>query len=64
MTMKLRKSDTQFLDGVCSGIADYINVVPTLFRMGLCIIALTTSWSMAITYIILMICMPEAEETE
>ncbi len=59
---KLRKSNDKKLAGVCSGIAEYFDVDPTLVRVGYAALSLfTTGFPGLLLYIVLALVMPEAE---
>lgn len=46
--------------GVCSGIANYFKIDPTIARVVFVIIALSSAWTAAVAYFIAMIVIPEA----
>ena len=55
---RLYKGHDKMLCGVCSGIAEYFNLDPTLVRLGM--VALTIWWgSGLIAYIVAAIIIPE-----
>ena len=55
---RLYKGHDKMLCGVCSGIAEYFNLDPTLVRLG--VVALTIWWgSGLIAYIVAAIIIPE-----
>lgn len=53
-----RNLDDMKLAGVCSGIAHYLSVDPTIIRIITCFLGLTTSGIFIIIYILLMIFLP------
>ena len=59
-TKKLTRSSNKMLAGICGGIADYLNVDPTIIRV---IYAVLTLFSAAfpgiLLYIILLLIVPE-----
>lgn len=55
---RLMKGHTKMLCGVCSGVAEYFNIDPTLVRLGL--VVLGAWWGGGIiAYIVAAIIMPE-----
>lgn len=62
MEKRLYKSrDNVMLDGVCAGIAEYINIDPTLVRL-LWVALCFAGFSGVIAYIIAMIVIPRKPE--
>lgn len=64
-TKKLTRSHNKSLAGVCAGIAEYINVDPTLVRI--CYLALTifsAAFPGLLLYIIMALVMPENIDTD
>lgn len=63
---KLYKSKTdKKVSGVCGGIAEYLNVDPTLIRVAYLLLAFcTASFPGILLYIILAIVMPEEPDYE
>lgn len=59
MEKKLRRSRNQMIAGVCSGIADYLNLDPTLVRVGYVLLSIfSAGFPGILVYIILMLVMP------
>ena len=59
---KLCKSNTnRKICGVCGGIAEYLNLDPTLVRLGFLIVSMAAG-SGLLAYIVAAIIMPDAEE--
>ena len=59
---KLYKSNTdRKICGVCGGIAEYLNIDPTIVRL-VAVIAAIAGGSGVLAYIVAAIVMPEAEE--
>lgn len=57
-----RSRSDRMLAGVCGGIAEYLNMDPTLVRVLVVVIALiTAAFPVAIIYLILMMVIPEAQ---
>ncbi|WP_418668473.1 PspC domain-containing protein [Allofournierella sp.] len=55
---RLTKGHTKMICGVCSGLAEYLNVDVTLVRLG--VVVLTAVWgSGLLAYIVAAIIMPE-----
>lgn len=60
MTKKLKRSNNRFLGGVCSGIAEYFDLDPTLVRVGYILLSLfSIAFPGILAYLILWIIMPE-----
>ena len=58
---KLTRSSNKILAGVCGGIAEYLEVDPTLIRVIYAILAVfTTGFPGLLLYLILMLIMPAA----
>lgn len=59
---RLRRSrNDRWIGGVCGGIAEYLNMDPTLVRVAVVIIALVTSGiPVAVIYLLMMLLVPEA----
>lgn len=51
------------LDGVCGGIAEYLNVDPTLVRLIWALVTLCTVGTGVIAYLICAVIMPPKPET-
>lgn len=59
MTKKLTKSNNKSLAGVCAGIAEYLDVDPTLIRViYACLSLFSAGFPGVILYIILALIMP------
>ncbi|WFA09424.1 PspC domain-containing protein [Tissierella sp. Yu-01] len=56
---KLTKSRNKVLDGVCGGIAEYLNTDPTIIRILWFILTLPSFGTMLIAYVICTIIIPE-----
>ncbi|MFP7289190.1 PspC domain-containing protein [Shouchella clausii] len=57
-----RSQDKRLLAGVCPGIADYLNIDPTIVRLITVILAIPTSvFPMVLVYIVAMLLMPIEE---
>jgi phage shock protein C len=57
---QLRRSQTdRKISGVCGGIAEYLNVDPTLIRLAAVALAIITGGAFIIAYIVAMIVMPQ-----
>lgn len=57
---QLRRSQTdRKISGVCGGIAEYLNVDPTLVRLAAVALAIITGGAFIIAYIVAMIVMPQ-----
>jgi phage shock protein C len=60
---KLRRSQTdRKISGVCGGIAEYLNVDPTLVRLAAVALAIITGGAFIIAYIVAMIVMPQSPQ--
>ncbi|MBP1677281.1 MAG: PspC protein [Bacteroidetes bacterium] len=60
MEKKLRRSNNKMLAGVCAGIAEYLNVDPTLIRVAYVLLSIfSAGFPGILVYIILMIIMPQ-----
>ena len=60
MEKKLTKSFDKKISGVCGGIAEYLNMDPTVIRVAYaCLTAFTTGFPGIVLYIILAIIMPD-----
>jgi phage shock protein C len=58
---QLRRSQTdRKISGVCGGIAEYLNVDPTLVRLAAVALAIITGGAFIIAYIVAMIVMPQS----
>ena len=59
MEKKLRRSRNSMIAGVCAGIAEYFNLVPTLVRVAYVILsAVSAGFPGLLVYIILILVMP------
>jgi phage shock protein C len=57
-----RSRNNRWIGGVCGGLAEYLNMDPTLVRVLVVLIAVVTSGvPVLIAYLLLMLLMPEAE---
>lgn len=60
---KLRRSPNKMLAGVCSGIAEYLNLDPTVVRVAYVVISiLSAAFPGVLLYLILMLLMPNSED--
>ena len=55
-----RRSDDRMIAGVCSGVADYLGLDPTLVRLLAVVAAIFSVGAVAVAYIAAWILMPEA----
>ncbi|KQW46076.1 PspC family transcriptional regulator [Nocardioides sp. Root1257] len=55
-----RRSDDRMVAGVCSGVADYVGLDPTLVRLLAVVAAVFSGGAVAVAYIAAWILMPEA----
>ncbi len=55
-----RRSDDRMIAGVCSGVADYLDLDPTLVRLITVVAAIFSVGAVAVAYIAAWILMPEA----
>lgn len=63
MTKRLyKKSDSAFICGVCSGLADYLDTDVSLIRLGTAILALGSLGSMALIYLLAATILPDKNE--
>lgn len=59
---RLERSQNRMIGGVCGGIAEYLNMDPTLVRVLVVIIALATAaFPVIAIYLLLMLLLPEAQ---
>lgn len=64
MEKKLYRSNNRMLAGVCAGLAEYMNVDPTIIRLAYAALTLfTAGFPGLILYVIMMIIVPEAPHT-
>lgn len=62
---KLYRSSNRILAGVCGGIAEYLNVDPTLIRVAYVMLSMfTVAFPGLLLYIILMILMPNYDKQD
>lgn len=62
MNKRLTKSSNKMLCGVCSGIAEYFDLDPTLVRVGYaCLSAFSACFPGIMLYVILAIIMPNPD---
>ena len=62
MEKKLRKSNNKLLAGVCAGMAEYMDVDPTVVRVVFTLVSLLIlGFPGLIIYLILCLIMPSAE---
>ena len=59
MNKKLMRSNDRVIAGVCSGIAEYLDFDPTMFRLAYAFLTICTCFSGVIFYIVCWIVMPE-----
>ena len=60
---KLYRSSNRILAGVCGGIAEYLNVDPTLIRVIYAVLSMfTAAFPGLLLYIILMILIPNYDQ--
>ena len=60
---KLRRSANKMLAGVCAGIAEYLNLDPTVVRVAYVVISiLSAAFPGVLLYLILMLLMPNSED--
>lgn len=55
-----RRRDDRMIAGVCSGVADYVGMDPTLVRLLTVVAAIFSVGAVAVAYIAAWILMPEA----
>jgi phage shock protein C len=57
---KLYRSQNKMIGGVCAGLADYLNVDPTLIRIAYVLLSIfSAGFPGILVYIILMIIIPQ-----
>lgn len=60
---KLTRSANKMLAGVCAGIAEYLNLDPTVVRVAYVVISiLSAAFPGVLLYLILMLLMPNSED--
>ena len=57
---KLTLSNDKTIAGVCGGIAEYIEIDPTVVRLIYALLTIFTAFSGIIIYLILMLVLPKA----
>ena len=57
---KLTLSNDKKIGGVCGGIAEYIEIDPTVVRLIYALLTIFTAFSGIIIYLILMLVLPKA----
>jgi phage shock protein PspC (stress-responsive transcriptional regulator) len=55
-----RRGDDRMIAGVCSGVADYLGLDPTLVRLIAVVSAIFSFGAVAVAYVAAWILMPEA----
>lgn len=55
-----RRRDDRMIAGVCSGVADYVGLDPTLVRLLTVVAAIFSVGAVAVAYIAAWVLMPEA----
>lgn len=61
MNKKLTKSKNKMLSGVLAGIAEYLEIDPTVIRVIYLFMTVFTAFAGVIAYLLLMLVMPEPE---
>lgn len=61
MNKKLTKSKNKMLSGVLAGIAEYLEIDPTVIRVIYLFLTVFTAFAGVIAYLLLMLVMPEPE---
>ena len=56
----VRRRDSKMVAGVCSGVADYLGLDPTLVRLIAVVSAIFSFGAVAVAYVAAWILMPEA----
>ena len=59
MMKKLTRSDNRMIGGVCSGLAEYFDFDPTLFRVIYAVLTVATAFSGVIIYLLLWLIIPK-----
>ena len=60
---KLKRSTNKMLAGVCAGIAEYLNIDPTVIRVAYAAVSvLSAAFPGLLLYLILMLVMPASED--
>ena len=55
---KLNRSNDRIIGGVCAGIAEYLAIDPTIFRIGYALLTVCSAFSGVLLYPLLWIVMP------
>ena len=55
-----RRRDDRMIAGVCSGVADYLGIDPTVVRLAAVVGAIFSVGAVAVAYVVAWILMPEA----
>lgn len=61
MNKKLTKSKNKMLSGVLAGIAEYLEIDPTVIRVIYLFLTVFTAFAGVIAYLLLMLVMPEPD---
>jgi phage shock protein C len=62
---RLVRSDDRMVAGVCAGIAEYLNIDPTIVRFIFALVTLVSlGWFGVLVYIVLMLVMPDRVQQE
>lgn len=62
MEKKLTKSSNKMLSGVLSGIAEYLDLDPTVVRVAYLFLTVFTAFAGVIVYFLLMLVMPDPQK--
>ena len=62
MEKKLTKSTNKMLSGVLAGIAEYLNIDPTVVRVAYLFLTVFTAFAGIIVYLLLMLVMPNPQD--
>ena len=54
-----RRRDDRMIAGVCSGVADYLGIDPTVVRLAAVVGAIFSVGAVAVAYVVAWILMPE-----
>ncbi len=55
---KIYRSNDHIIGGVCAGIADYLDIDATIFRIGYALLTVCTAFSGVLLYLLLWIVIP------
>ena len=55
---KIYRSNDRIIGGVCAGIADYLDIDATIFRIGYALLTVCTAFSGVLLYLLLWIVIP------